>query len=453
MNNIIKAYDIRGIVGQNLTEDIAYKIGIGLAQEIFEKNNPIIISHDARIHSIALTQALIRGLNENGCSTYNIGLASTPMNYWANVYLKAAGSIQVTASHNGPEYNGFKISRKNALPVGYDNGLKELEIYIKEPNLQKIPSEGNNQNKESLLGEYLEFMKQFINLGKKRLKIVIDAGNGMAGHFLPSLQNLLSDSIDIIPLYWELDGTFPNHEPDPMKEENLSILKEKVKEYGADCGVAFDGDADRCVFIDEKGQFISSDLIVAFLAQDFLKNSSKQETIIYDLRSSAIVKEVIEENGGIAIASRVGHSFMKAKLRETNAIFGGELSGHYYFADCFFTDSGFMALIKVINLLSNTNQLLSELILPLRKYHSTNEVNFKVQNAKEILTFIQAKYKSECLEISHLDGLLIKFTDWWILLRESNTEPLLRLTLESHSAQICKEKFEEVSAIINSFHS
>ena len=450
MQSIFKAYDIRGIVGSELTIDLAYKIGFGLAVKVFAGKCPIVVSHDARTHSLDITESLIKGLNQGGCSTISIGLASTPMNYWANVHLKAEGSVQVTASHNGPKYNGFKVSGIMASPIGLDSGLKEVEDFIETHYFEQNAVNNSQQNtiKNDLLIDYLDFMKQFIDTSNRKLKIVIDAGNGMAGHFLPAFKELLGDKAEIIPLFWELDGNFPNHPPDPMKEENLVILKEKIKKDGADFGVAFDGDADRCVFVDENGSFISSDLIVALLAKDFLQQYPKQ-TILYDLRSSAVVKEVIEENGGIPLAGRVGHSFMKKAMKDNHSVFGGELSGHYYFKDCFYTDSGLMALIKVINILSSdNNSKLSNIIKPFKKYFSTNEISFKVNNTSQIVKLIENTYSVDALETHYLDGLSIKYKDWWFNLRQSNTEPLLRLTLESVSEQICKQKLIEITNLI-----
>jgi phosphomannomutase len=472
LDKIFKAYDIRGIVGTGFDEETARDIGKGLAYTVFKHQSPIVISKDARSHSEKLTNALIQGLNNAGCSTIEIGLASTPMNYWANIFFKAAGSVQVTASHNGPEYNGFKVSRENTLPVGYDDGLKEVLDFIKAKRLnsstyysqfiKEASNKGNNKIVENSLHEYMNFMQGFIspietkfsntdsatedNWPNKKLKLVVDCGNGMAGHFMPLFEQL-NPNLKIIPLYWELDGNFPNHPPDPTKEVNLQSLKNRVLEEKADFGVAFDGDADRCVFIDENGVFISGDLIIALFAEYF---SSKKvgEKILYDLRSSAIVSEFITEINGIPIPCRVGHSYMKKMLREEKAIFGGELSGHYYFADCFNTDSALRALIQLINILRNNNKKLSELIQKFRKYFSSNEVNFKVFNSQKIMIEIEEKFSTECVEKNHLDGLSMRFQNWWFNLRQSNTEPLLRLTLESSTKEITETQFHNMSELI-----
>jgi phosphomannomutase len=448
--SIFKAYDIRGLVEEELNPDLAYKIGFGLAKKVFNGNSPIVISHDARSHSALLVDHLVQGLNDGGCKCALIGLASTPMNYWANVHLKAAGSIQVTASHNGPQYNGFKVSGSGASPIALANGLQEVREFIDKWN--ETPASKSIKNETyDLLADYLDFMAQFIALGSKPLKIVVDAGNGMAGHFLAGLQSKLPDNIELVPLFWELDGTFPNHPPDPMKEENLDALKKQIIESKADFGVAFDGDADRCVFIDENAQFISSDLMVALLAENVLNNSPRTKSpILYDLRSSAILKEVIERNGGKAVPSRVGHSFMKKGLKELDADFGGELSGHYYFKECFYTDSGLMAMLKVVNILSGKQaQSLGNLIKPFRKYFATNEISFKIEDKGKAIKLIEEKYAADALEVSHLDGLSIKHADWWFNLRESNTESLLRICLESNSAELKNQKFAEIQLLLN----
>jgi phosphomannomutase len=441
MAGIFKAYDIRGIVNQALTPEMAYLIGRGLAAEVFpistSHDAPIVVSRDMRTHSPLLAGELVRGLCDGGCNVLDIGLAATPMNYWANVYYKSRGSVTVTASHNGPEYNGFKVSCSNAVPMDYTSGLQRVEQYVaRSVKLQQVPpvtvSVGQSTLVPDALSHYLDWMDGFLAPGTSaaRLKIGVDAANGMGGFFLAEFF-ARHPELEAVPLFWELDGSFPNHEADPLKAENLVPTQELVRTHGCDIGVAFDGDADRCMFVDEKGDTISSDLITALIAGDMLRRHPGA-AILYDLRSSHVVPEWIQEHGGTPVRGRVGHSFMKRLLKEKEAPFGGELSGHYYFADCFYTDSGLMAMIQVINICRKSGQSLSQLIAPLRRYSATGEVNFRVSDVAAVLRQLEEHYRAQGSRIDHLDGLTVEMADWWFNLRSSNTEPLLRLNLEAN---------------------
>lgn len=455
MAGIFKAYDIRGIVGDALSSDIAYLIGRGLALEIYGGTGAIALTRDMRTHSPQLFDALSRGLREGGCDTIEVGLAATPMNYWAINHYNAAGGVQVTASHNGPQYNGFKVSGARATPLDYSTGLDRVEAFVMaaQSGGKPVPVEkiGTQTVPEGALDEYLKWMQGFCDFGARKLAIAIDCGNGMGGNFLPGFLQK-HPQFQITPLFWELDGNFPNHEADPLKPENLRDLQKLMHERSFDFGVAFDGDADRCMFCDETGTAISSDLITALIAGEILQKTPGS-AILFDLRSSKSVPESVLESGGKPVRGRVGHSFMKRLLVKEQARFGGELSGHYYFADCFNTDSGLMALIQILELLSKTDKPLSELIAPLRRYAASGEVNFRVDDAPATLAKIEAHYAAQGATIDHLDGLTVEMGDiksggWWFNMRSSNTEPLLRLNLEAKDAAQNQAHFAEVQALI-----
>ncbi len=455
MAGIFKAYDIRGIVGDALSPDIAYLIGRGAAAQIFGGTGAICITHDMRTHSPMLFDALSKGLREGGCDTIEVGLAATPMSYWAINHYNAAGGIQVTASHNGPQYNGFKVSGPRATPLDYSTGLDKVEAFVTDAQKNGTPAPaakiGEKTVPEKPLQAYIQWMQDFCDFGARPLKIAIDCGNGMGGNFLPDFLAPHSQFL-VTKLFWELDGNFPNHEADPLKPENIVDLQKTLREGAFDLGVAFDGDADRCMFCDETGAAISSDLITALIAGEMLEKTPGT-AILYDLRSSMAVPEVITEHGGKPVRGRVGHSFMKRLLVKENARFGGELSGHYYFADCFNTDSGLMAMIQVLDLLTKTDKKLSELIAPLHRYVASGEVNFRVDDAAATLQKIEDHYTAQGAKTDHLDGLTVEMGDiktggWWFNMRSSNTEPLLRLNLEAPDAEQNKAHFAEVQALI-----
>ena len=459
MAGIFKAYDIRGIVGDGpdapLTPQRAYLIGRGLADGVFNGYSPIAITHDMRTHSPAMYGELSRGLRDGGCDVIEVGLCATPMNYWAINHYNARGGVQVTASHNGPEYNGFKVSGPQATPLDYSSGLNGVEEYVLTAEKAGVPAAvenvGSVTKADNVLRDYLDWMDKFVQVGDKELKVGIDAGNGMGGLFLPEFF-AKHPQWSATPLYWELDGTFPNHEADPLKAENLVDVQKLVRDNALDFGVAYDGDADRCMFVDENGDSISSDLITALIAGEIL-GEQPGAAILYDLRSSQAVPQWVKEHGGVPYRGRVGHSFMKRLLREKDALFGGELSGHYYFASCFNTDSGLMAMIKILNLLSSSDKPLSEHIAPLRRYSATGEINYRVEDAAATREKIKAHYVEQGAKFDELDGLTIEvgeITDggWWFNLRSSNTEPLLRLNLEAANADARDAHLAEVQELL-----
>ena len=452
-----KTYDIRGLVPGELNAERARLIGLALAQELFAPDansnpKPIVVSRDMRTHSPEISAALVEGLREGGLDVLDIGLAATPMNYWANVHFEARGSVQVTASHNGPRYNGFKVSGAQAVPIDYESGLNRVEAQVlawEQSPPTTSGERGELRTEEDALSKYLHWMDSFLVPEGRALRIGVDAGNGMGGFFLPGWFEK-RPWLEVKPLFFELDGNFPNHEADPLKAENLVDVQALVRREGCDFGAAFDGDADRCMFVDENGQSISSDLITALIAGQVLADSpgSPGSAILYDLRSSRAVPEWISEHGGRPVRERVGHTFMKRTMRQTGARFGGELSGHYYFADCFNTDSGLMALVQIVNILQQSDLPLSQLIAPLRRYSATGEINFRVPDAQATMRHIAEVYEKQGAKLDYLDGLSVDFDSWWFSLRSSNPEPLLRLNLAASNDSEREQKAGEVRAII-----
>jgi len=449
--SIFKAYDIRGLYPEQLDEEGAWKIGHGTAQFLRsllhgyergqEKAQSLAVGRDMRSHSPSLAEALMDGIRASGGSVIDIGMIDTPQIYFAINHLGTCGGIQVTASHNPAQYNGFKISGQQARPIGGDTGLLEIKHIATALRHTAAAGEGK-VCREDLTEPYRRHVLRFLSSNLKRLKVVIDASNGMAGKWVPLIFGDLG--LDITALNFEHDGTF-KHDPNPLVEANLAELKQTVIDKQADVGVCFDGDADRLIMIDEKGQTVGCDILTALLAQYFLK-SNAGSTIIYDLRSSWVVKEEIERNGGRARRDRVGHSFMKKTLKDTKGVFGGELSGHFYYRDNFFADSGMITLTHMLNVLSGHDGPLSELIDPLLRYHSSGETNFEVEDKEAMIKAFAAKYADA--EIDYLDGVTIQYEDWWFNCRASNTEPLLRLNVEAKTAEILDAKMDELKGLL-----
>ena len=439
MSGIFKAYDIRGIYGQDLTEAVAYDIG--RAYITFTGAKRVVVGRDCRPHSVPLQEALTRGIREQGADVIDIGLCSTPMNYYANGSLKADGSIMITASHNPAEWNGFKLCRADAVPISGATGIADIERIITEQAFAPKAAAPGTLSTTDILPAYAAHIRPFMQFAR-RPKLAIDYANGMG--ILEA--KTFADAVDQTALYGDIDGSFPNHEANPLHHATLAPLQKTVREGSFDFGVAFDGDADRAGFIDETGAIIPMDLITALIAQDVL--SREKGVIFYDLRSSRVVKEVIEAAGGIAMMSRVGHAFIKAQMREHNALFAGELSGHYYFRDNYVAESSAMAVIALCNIVTKSGKRLSELIAPLRKYACSGEINTKVtRDPKEILAALKAKYADG--HVFELDGVSVEYPTWWFNVRCSNTEPLVRLNLEStKSREEMEARRDEVLAII-----
>ncbi len=438
---IFKAYDVRGIYPEELNEEAAKKVGRAFSD--FLGGKTIVIGRDMRLSSDRLFLSLAEGMTKQGINVIDIGIVSTPMSYFACAFLKADGSIMITASHNPKDYNGFKFTRKNAVPISEATGLKDIEKIFLSGKFKSSQRKGRITKKE-IMQDYVNHVLSFIDVKKIRtLNIVIDAANGMGGKETPFVYSKLP--CKTTELFFNLDGTFPNHEADPLKEENVGELKKIVLKKKADLGIAFDGDADRVFFVSEKGEKISSDLIACLIAEDFLEKNPN-EKVLYDLRSSLIIKEKVEELGGKAIMSRVGHAFIKELLRKENAVFGGELSGHYYFRDNFYTDSGIIASLKIIEILSKKNKPISELIKPLKKYFQSGEINSKISDKESKMKLLMEKYKDG--KLTTIDGIRIDFDDWWFNVRPSNTEPLLRFNLEAKTKSLMEKKRDEVLGLI-----
>jgi len=434
--SIFKAYDIRGIYPEQLDEVMAEKIGRAYIE--FTGAKKVVIGRDMRPHSAPIFAAMAKGITEQGADVIDLGMCSTPMSYFANGTLNADGSIIITASHNPGEWNGFKLCRAKAVPISGATGIMDIEKIVADESWSKSDTTGTVSTYD-IAPEYAAFLKKHAKLDRK-LKVVVDYANAMGSFESAGIEELF----DIIPLYKELDGTFPNHEANPLKLDTLDVLCAKVKETGADFGAGFDGDADRCGFVDNEGNIIPMDLFTALIAQDILADGPA--TILYDLRSSWAVKECIEANGGTAVMSRVGHAFIKAQMREHDAVFAGELSGHYYFKENFTAESQGLAFISLANLICKSGKTLSDLVAPLRKYYSSGEINSKVADTAIIIAEIKAKYSDG--EMFELDGISVEYDNWWFNVRSSNTEPLLRLIVEAKDQATMEAKRDELLAVI-----
>lgn len=441
---IFKSYDIRGKYPSELDDLTARKIGTSIAL-FFKENNPraknIVVGRDMRTSSRSLANALIEGICSTGTNVINIGVVPTEMTYFAVGYYAYDGGVMVTASHNPAEYNGFKICREQAMPVSFESGIERIAKLTKQYHPPRIDQLGKVILND-VFKDYKKHVMKFAN-NLRPLRIVVDAGNGMAGKIIPFVCEGLP--VEIIPLYFELDGSFPNHEANPLKPENVEDLQKKVRETKAHLGVAFDGDADRCIFADEMGRVIGCDIITALVAQKFLKQEPGA-AIVYDLRSSKVVPEEIKAAGGIPCRERVGHAYMKAALREKNAPFGGELSGHYYFRDNYYSDSGIIIFFLILELLSLRRTPFSSILAPLKRYCSSGETNFEVKEKDAKLEEIVKKFSNA--KIDYLDGVTVEYNDWWFNVRKSNTEPLLRLNIEGKTPEIMEKGKKTLISII-----
>lgn len=433
--SIFKAYDIRGIYGTEVDLEIAEKIGAAYARFVGARR--VVVGNDMRASSPDVKAALIRGITGQGCAVIDIGLAETPMVYFAVGHLEVDGGVVVTASHNPPQYTGFKMVREKSIPLSGDTGIVDIERMVSE-GVPPAPGAAGEVTTRDVREAYAEHVLKFAkDLAPK--KIAIDYANGMGCHMLPEI--LRRTPLHVDPMFDALDGTFPNHEANPLKDENIEDLAKRVVETGADLGATFDGDADRCAFVDERGDRVPSDIITALIARSLVPDEPGT-AVVFDLRSSRIVPEEVARLGGRPIRERVGHSFMKATLREAGGRFGGELSGHFYFRENFYSDSGIIALIEVLNILSADPRPFSEVVAELRKYPSTGEVNFEVEDKDGVIKSVAEHYQDG--EIDYLDGITVQYPGWWFNVRKSNTEPLLRLNLEAIDGALFEEKKAEL---------
>lgn len=441
---IFKAYDIRGVYPTDIDEDAVYKIGHAAVDELQAKK--LAVGRDARFSGPALHAALLKGITDAGCDVIDLDMITTPMLYFSSHNLNVDGAIAVTASHNPGEYNGIKICRKNALPVGSASGLNNIRDAVIAGSFDNSATKGIVE-KHDIKPDYYKYFGAFANFGSKKFKIVVDCANTMGVLELPFYTELFAENFDVVELYCDLEHPYTAHEANPLNTDTLVEIQEKVVTEKADIGIAYDGDADRVGFIDETGAIIPMDLITGLIAKVLLEKN-KGATILYDLRSSRAVKEVIEESGGNAHECRVGHAFIKQQMVEEDALFAGELSGHYYFQANKNGEVSSLAAFTLLNLMAETNKKISELVHDLRRYHHSGEINSDVSDKDAIIAKLKEAYSNGT--ISELDGVKIDFPDWWLNVRPSNTEPVLRLNLEAKTQEMMIDKRDEVLAIIRS---
>ncbi|MEW5796437.1 MAG: phosphomannomutase/phosphoglucomutase [Candidatus Zixiibacteriota bacterium] len=439
---IFKAYDIRGTTPEQLSGETAYHIGAALAAYLRPKT--VAVGRDMRVSSDELAENLIRGLNDSGSDVVDLGLCSTDGLYYAVGKFDYDGGVMITASHNPKQYNGFKICRAKAEPLSGELGLRQmLEAIQKDQHLVTIPSRGVTIRKD-IAENYAAHCLSFIEVSKvKPYRIVIDAGNGMAGLTLPPVLGKLP--IQVTPLYFELDGSFPNHPASPIELENLADLQKKIAETKADFGVAFDGDADRMFLVDEFGKQLGGDMVTALVAKSLLAKHPG-ETVLYNLICSRAVPGLIERSGGKAIRTRVGHALIKPLMKKHNAVFGGEHSGHFYFRDFWFADSGLIAFLVCLELISTEGKPLHEMVKQIDPYVRSGEINSRVNSIAETIARVKQAFVAGRQD--EIDGLTVTFDDFWFNLRPSNTEPLLRLNVEADNATLLKTKTDEILKII-----
>ena len=441
-----KAYDIRGVWGTELDYDIVYKTGYFLPQVLNAKR--ILIGHDIRNSSLKMNEALINGLVDAGAEVFDVGISTTPMVYWGTGKWDFDASVMITASHNPKEYNGLKVSAKGVEPIGYDNGLKEIEHLI-ENNSPINKSKGGSVQVFEISKDYLNFLKSYSKFSSE-INVSMDISNGMAGLFakelFPHLQ-LINE---------KPDGNFPAHQPNPLEVENQEQIKIEVLKNKSDLGVIFDGDADRVMFIDEKGKFVTPDLIIAVLGHYFLKERNRKYQVVQDIRTSKAVGEYLHDFGVEMTIWKVGRAFGAAKLKEVDGIYGGELAGHYYFKDFYYSDSGLLAAILVLNIIDEFHKngvSFSELISKISPYWNTGEVNFKIEDKLAAMNavrdhFIESEKPERYLDF---DGYRLDFKDWWFNIRPSNTEPYLRFLAEAKSQNLLNEKTDIIYSILSEF--
>lgn len=453
-DRIFKAYDVRAIYPDALNEDAAWKVGYATAtyfqrsrQSGFflkvRQDKTIVVGRDMRPHSPALHAALIDGIRATGTSVIDVGMVDTPFVYFAINHLDCVGGIQVTASHNPIEYNGFKISGAKARPIGAATGLEDIKRIAATLRVGKTGLQGGLEH-EDLWSPYRRHVLPFLDL-KRKLRVVVDASNGMAGWMVPAIFDK-TPQLEILPLLFETEGAFV-HDPDPMVTSNMRMLGEKVVSAGADLGICFDGDADRCGIVDEKGEAVRPDLVAALMARDVLASAENRgATVVYDLRCSQALPEVIAAAGGKPLRNRVGPAFIRKTMFDTDAVFGAEFSGHYYFRENYNADSGAITMARILSIISGQMMPVSELARPLQRYAHSGELNLHVEDKDARIRDLADKYRKG--KIDYLDGITVNMGDWWFNVRKSNTEPLLRVNLECPDPDSLQQHLAELSAIL-----
>jgi phosphomannomutase len=447
-SGIFKAYDIRGLYPGEISETVAREIGRGFATYL--KASQVAVSRDMRVSSPSLAAAFIEGVRAQGTNVVDYGMLPTDVMYFAVVNDKLEGGAQITASHNPKQYNGIKMVRAEALPLSGDAGIGDIHDMIAADRLPPLAATPGRLTTRDIVDPYCEKVMSFIDPAIiKPFKVVLDAGSGMGGLIAPKLFARLP--CRTTKLCFEIDGTFPNHEANPLIEENRHDITQEVIKQKADIGIAWDGDADRCFFIDGSGEFISGDFITALLAEAFLLKYGPQ-TILYDLRASHAVRDTVAKYGGKALMNRVGHAFIKQRMRQEDGIFAGEVTGHYYFRDFYYADNGFIPALLILELMSKKNQSLRDLLQPFReRYFISGEINTKLASMDDVpnkLATLESRYKDA--QIAKMDGISIDYPDWHCNVRGSNTEPLLRLNLEGKTPELMAKKRDEVLAVIRS---
>ncbi|GBD19384.1 Phosphomannomutase/phosphoglucomutase [bacterium HR27] len=438
---VFKAYDVRGVYPEELDEELAYRIGRAYA--LYLRPRHVVVGRDMRISSPALAEAIIRGLLDQGVDVTNVGLVSTDALYFAVGKYRFDGGVMVTASHNPPEYNGFKLCREEAQALSLDSGIGEIRDLVLRGEFPEPERRGTLVERD-ILDDFAAHVLSFIDTSIiKPFTIVVDAGNGMGGLIAPKVLGRLP--VRIIPLYFELDGRFPNHVPNPIEPENVRDVQHAIREHRADMGIAFDGDADRMFILDEQARLVGGDMVTALVAKTLLQKHPGAK-IVYNLICSRAVPETIRQYGGVPIRSRVGHSFIKALMRQHDAIFGGEHSGHFYFRDNWYADSGIIAAVTVLELLSREGVTVSQAIAPIDRYYRSGEINVEARDFAAVLQALEEHFHDG--QIDHLDGLTVEYPDWWFNARPSNTQPLLRINVEATTPELLRKKTEEVLSVV-----
>jgi phosphomannomutase len=445
LSAIVKAYDVRGVVPDQLDGEAARSLGAAFVRVVGAAGSAIVIGHDMRPSSPELVAAFAEGATAHGADVVDIGLASTDQLYFASGSLDLPGAM-FTASHNPAQYNGIKLCRAGAVPVGQDSGLAEIRE-LAEVGVPEADGPRGSVRRQDVLGSYADYLRSLVDLrGNRPLKVVVDAGNGMGGHTVPTV--LTGLPVELVPMYFDLDGTFPNHEANPLDPANLVDLQERVRAERADLGLAFDGDADRCFVVDERGEPVSPSAVTGLVASRELAREPGA-TVIHNLITSRAVPEIVRECGGTPVRTRVGHSFIKTEMARTGAVFGGEHSAHYYFRDFWRADTGMLAALHVLSALGEQSAPLSELAARFERYVSSGEINSRVHDQAAALSAVRERYAAgPDVTVDDLDGMTVQAPDWWFNLRASNTEPLLRLNVEAADRETMQSVRDDVLAIV-----